>query len=102
HSFTSTAIDVAGNASAASAAKGVTVDAAASAVAITHLHESSGDIVRITGTADAFSEVKINDGTESVGMVKTGADGTWSFKSSAPVSNTVHTYTAQELDSTGH
>jgi hypothetical protein len=102
HSFTSTAIDVAGNASAASVVKGVTVDAPASAVAVTHLHESSSDIVTITGTADADSQIKISDGTKVVATEHAAANGTWSFTSSAPVSNTVHTYTAQELDSTGH
>jgi hypothetical protein len=104
HSFTSTAIDAAGNASAASAVKGVTVDvdAPASAVGITNMYENSSDIVTIKGTADAYSQIKVYDGTKSVGMVKTGADGTWSFTSSSAVSNKVHTFTAQELDSTGH
>jgi hypothetical protein len=102
HSFTSTATDVAGNASVASAVKGVTVDAPASAVAITHLHESSSDIVTIKGTADAGSQIKISDGTKVVATEHAAANGTWSFTSSTPVSNTVHTYTAQELDSTGH
>jgi hypothetical protein len=102
HSFTSTATDVAGNASVASAVKGVTVDAPASAIAITHLHESSSDIVTIKGTADAGSQIKISDGTKVVATEHAAANGTWSFTSSTPVSNTVHTYTAQELDSTGH
>jgi len=114
HSFSATVTDAAGNLSMASAVDHVTVDAPVStpapapaptpapAVAITHLYENTSDMVTIKGTADAFSEVKINDGTKSVGMVKTDADGTWSYTSSAPVSNTVHTYTAQELDSTGH
>jgi hypothetical protein len=102
HSFTSTAIDVAGNTSAASAAKGVTVDAPAAAVGITNLSENSSDIVTIKGTADAYSQIKVYDGTKSVGLVSTGADGTWSYTSSSAVSNKVHTYTAQELDSTGH
>ncbi len=38
----------------------------------------------------------------SVGTVKAAADGTWSYTSSSAVSNTTHTYTAQELDSSGH
>jgi Bacterial Ig-like domain/Bacterial Ig domain len=102
HSFTSTAIDAAGNTSAASAVKGVAVDAPASTVGITNLHESCSDIVTIKGTADAFSQIKVFDGTKSVGTVSTGADGTWSYTSSSAVTNTVHTYTAQELDSAGH
>jgi hypothetical protein len=102
HSFTSTAVDAAGNASVASAVKGVAVHAPVSTVGITNLHENSSDIVTIKGTADAYSHVKVYDGTKSVGMVNTGADGTWSFTSSSAVSNTVHTFTAQELNSTGH
>jgi hypothetical protein len=102
HSFTSTATDAAGNASAASAAKGVSVDAPASAVGITNMYENSSHIVTIKGTADAYSQIKLYDGTKSVGMVHTGADGTWSFTPSSAISNTVHTFTAQELDSTSH
>jgi hypothetical protein len=104
HSFTSTATDVAGNASAASAAKGVTVDAPApaSTVGITHLHENARHIVTIKGTADASHEIKIYDGTNVVATEQAGANGVWSFKSSSAVSNTVHTFTAREFDSTGH
>jgi hypothetical protein len=102
HSFSSTATDAAGNTSAASAVKGVTVAGDPAAVGITNLHENWSDIVTIKGTADAFSQVKVFDGTKSVGIVSTGADGTWSYTSSSAVSNTVHTYTAQELDNSGH
>jgi len=58
--------------------------------------------VTIKGTADAYSQIKLYDGIKSLGMVNTGSDGTWSFTSSSAVSNAVHTFTAQELDSTGH
>ena len=56
----------------------------------------------IKGTADAFSQIKMYDGTISLGTVAAAADGTWSFKTSSAVSNTVHTFTAQETDSSGH
>jgi hypothetical protein len=104
HSFTSTATDAAGNVSAASAAKNVMVDAptSTSAVGITNLFENHhNDVVTITGTADANSQVKVYDGTKAVGTVEAGANGTWSYTSSA-VSNITHTYSAQELDSHGH
>jgi Ca2+-binding RTX toxin-like protein len=58
--------------------------------------------VTFKGIADAGSQIKLYDGTQSLGTVKSGADGIWSFTSSSAVSNTVHTFTAQELDSTGH
>jgi len=77
-------------------------NAPASAVGITDLYASSSDIVTIKGTADAYSQIKLYDGIKSLGMVNTGSDGTWSFTSSSAVSNAVHTFTAQELDSTGH
>jgi hypothetical protein len=102
HSFTSTASDAAGNASVPSAAKGVTVDAPASAVGITKMYENSSHIVTIKGTADAFSLIKIYDGTKSVGLVDTAADGTWSYTTASAISKTVHTFSAQEIDKTGH
>ena len=74
--------------------------APASAVGLTNLSESSSGIVTLKGTADASSHVQILDGTNVVGMVTSANDGTWSFTSPSAVSNTVHTYTAQELDST--
>jgi hypothetical protein len=102
HSFTSTASDVAGNASVASAVKSVTVDALASAVGITMMYENSSHIVSLKGTADAYSQINIYDGAKSVGMVDTGADGTWSYATASAVSNTVHKFSAQEIDKTGH
>jgi beta-glucanase (GH16 family) len=102
HSFTSTASDAAGNTSVASAVAGVTVDAPASAVGITRMYENSSHIVTIKGTADAFSQIKIYDGTKSVGLLDTGADGTWSYTTASAISKTVHTFSAQEIDETGH
>jgi hypothetical protein len=102
HNFTSKAVDVAGNTSAASAAKGVAVDAPVSEVGITNLYESSNHTATIKGTADAYSHIKLYDGTTSLGSVKAASDGTWSFTTASAVSNTVHTFKAQEVDSTGH
>jgi hypothetical protein len=101
HSFTSKASDAAGNPSMASAVKGVMVDAPASAVEITNVYENSGHIVTIKGTAGAYSQIKIYDGTKSVGTVDGGADGTWSYTTACAVSNTVHKFSAQEIDKTG-
>jgi hypothetical protein len=74
----------------------------AAAVSITDPADSSKGLVTIKGTADPFSQIKLFDGTAAVGTVKAAADGTGSHTSSAAVSNTVHTHTAQELDSSGH
>ena len=59
------------------------------------------DIVTIKGVADANSQIKLYDGNTSLGTVNTAADGTWSFEKSSAVSDTVHTYTAKQIDSTG-
>ena len=91
HDLTATATDAAGNTSAVS----LPLDPVIS-------ENSKSHIVTINGTADAYSEIKVNDGTTSLGTVTTAADGTWSFKTPSAVSNTVHTFTAQEIDSTGH
>jgi hypothetical protein len=104
HSFTVNAADAAGNTSAASAAKVVLVDSpsAAHTVGITNLFETDGSIVTVKGIADAFSQVKIFDGNTVVGTVSAGSSGAWSYTTSSAVSNSVHTYKAQELDSNGH
>ena len=66
------------------------------------MHKNSSDIVTIKGTADAYSQIKVFDGNTSLGTVATAADGSWTIKTASSVSNTVHTYTAQQIDSTGH
>lgn len=102
HDFTSKAVDVAGNTGAASAAKGVAVNAPVSEVDFTNLYENSNHTATIKGTADAYSQIKLYDGTASLGSVTATADGTWSFTTASAVCNTVHTFKAQEVDSTGH
>jgi hypothetical protein len=68
---------------------------------LTNLQTHSNDAATIKGTADANSQIKLYDGTSLLGSVKAGADGTWSV-STAQLSNAVHTFKAQEVDSTGH
>jgi hypothetical protein len=108
HSFTSTAIDVAGTSSAASAADTVAVTApstpppAPKSIDFTNVSYSSwNDTATIKGTADAYSQVKLYDGTVSLGTVTASANGTWSLTNSH-LSDTLHTITAQEVDSSGH
>ncbi len=103
HSFTSTAVDTAGNTSAASSAKAVTVDAPNADIEITNLYQGwhhQGAVVK--GIADAYSQIKIFDGTTSIGTTTAKSDGTWSFASWSSSSSTVHKFTAQELDTAGH
>ncbi|MCA6119976.1 hypothetical protein J6524_34710 [Bradyrhizobium sp. WSM 1738] len=72
-----------------------------SSVAFTTMYKNWSDIVTIKGVADANSQIKLYDGNVSLGTVNTAADGSWSFKTSSAVSDTVHTYTAKQIDSTG-
>jgi parallel beta-helix repeat protein len=105
HDLTATATDAAGNTSAVSLPLDPVIGGAAptSVVGFSTVSENSkSHIVTINGTADAYSQIKVIDGTTSLGTVTTAADGTWSFKTPSAVSNTVHTFTAQEIDSTGH
>jgi hypothetical protein len=107
--LTASATDVAGNVSAMSHALDPVIPSAApapspttpSAVNFTSLTENSSHIVTIKGTADAFSQVKLYDGTTSLGTVTTGSTGAWTYTTSSAVSDKLHTYTAQEVN-TGH
>ena len=65
------------------------------------MYKNWSDIVTIKATADANSQIKLYDGNTSLGTVTTAADGTWSYKTSSAVSDTVHTYTAQQIDGNG-
>jgi len=102
HSFTATATDVAGNASTASTAKSVSVTAPSAppaSIEFTNLYES-WNYATIKGTADANSLIKLFDGNTAIGTVTSGADGSWTFKTKA-LSDTLHTFTAKEIDSSG-
>jgi Ca2+-binding RTX toxin-like protein len=103
HSFSSKASDVAGNVSSASSVKAVSVqdEPTASGVDITKFSSCGGDGVMIKGTADAYTQIKIFDGSNSVGVVKADANGAWSYSSSS-VSDTTHTFSAKQLDASGH
>ncbi|MDR6306434.1 hypothetical protein GGQ85_004166 [Nitrobacter vulgaris] len=105
HNFTSKAMDAAGNTSSASAASGITVSAPTTvpktaSIDFTNLYEGWNDTATIKGMANPYTQIKLLDGTQSLGSVKAGSDGSWSFKTSA-LSDTVHTFSAQQIDSTG-
>ena len=66
----------------------------------TNLHDGWNDAATIKGTANAYTQIKLYDGTQSLGSVKADSDGSWTFNTSA-LSDTVHTFSAQQIDSTG-
>ena len=80
---------------------GSSANAPISSVGLTTMYKNWSDIVTIKGTADANSQIKLYDGNTSLGTVTTAADGSWSYKTSSAVSDTVHTYTAQQIDGNG-
>jgi Ca2+-binding RTX toxin-like protein len=68
-------------------------------IVFTDLREVWNDAATVEGTADSLSELKLYDGTEMLGSVKAGSHGR-TFNTSA-LSDTVHTFSAQQIDSTG-
>ncbi|AWL93215.1 Ig-like domain-containing protein [Bradyrhizobium ottawaense] len=105
HTFTATATDAAGNTSALSQpidppiGHGGTKDAAT--VEVTNVRQHWDHTATIKGTADPNSEIKLYDGTTSVGSATTNADGKWSFQTS-DLSGKSHAFTAEQVDTTGH
>ncbi|WP_156952374.1 Ig-like domain-containing protein [Bradyrhizobium sp. WSM1743] len=108
HIFTATATDAAGNTSALSQpidppigshSAGGTKDA--STVEVTNVRQHWDHTGTIKGIADPNSEIKLSDGTTSVGSVTTGANGKWSFQTS-DLSGKSHAFTAEQVDTTGH
>lgn len=110
HSFTSKAMDVAGNTSTASTALNVNVDThtttpPTSSAEFTNAYQKWHGTVVFKGTADPYSQIKIydNDGTKAIGTAKTGADGTWSLSTSSKISDKVaHEFTMKVTDTAGH
>lgn len=105
HSFTSSAVDVAGNVSALSSAKSISVldppDAKPDvSLSLTDVQQGWHNSVLIKGTADAYSQIKIFDGSKSIGTVTADGDGTWSFSTQSS-SHAVNAFSAKQLDAGG-
>ncbi|MGY4508851.1 Ig-like domain-containing protein [Bradyrhizobium sp. USDA 3650] len=101
HDLTSTATDAAGNTSQTSATTHLEIDAQAH-VEFTNLSENRWGAVTLKGTADPNSTIKLFDDTKALGSATVGSDGTWTYTTKAGFPNTVHKFTAQEVDSSGH
>jgi parallel beta-helix repeat protein len=101
HSFTSSAVDAAGNVSALSAKKSIAVlDPPDANLSVTDVHHGWHNSVVIKGTADAYSQIKIYDGSKSIGTVTSDGDGTWTLSAHSS-SHAVHTFSAKQLDQAG-
>ncbi len=104
HKFSAIASDLAGNASAQSATMGISViDAPASSAGIdlTKMYQGWNGSVVVKGTADAYSQIKIFDGAKEVGSVKANGDGDWYYYNGSVSANSVHTFSAKEIDKSG-
>ena len=106
HSFTSTAVDAAGNTGSASASAKVGITAPpenvpTADIEFTNISKNWLGGVTVSGTADSNSVVKLYDGTNALGSVTAGSDGQWTYTKWG-LSNTVHRFTAQEIDSAGN
>ena len=110
YNLTATVTDVAGNASAASAAFTITVDTAAPAAPTistitpdtgtnTADHITSATALTLTGTAEKSSTVTIYDGTSSLGTVAADSTtGTWTFATTVATADATHHFTATATD----
>jgi hypothetical protein len=108
HSFTSRAVDAAGNTSAASAALGVNVDThdptPEPTAEFTGVNPRWNDSVVLRGTADPGSHISIydNGGTTPVATAEAGQYGNWRVTTSSSISDdVVHRFTATVTDASG-
>jgi hypothetical protein len=104
HKFAAIASDAAGNTGVASVAKAISVNdspASSAGIDLTKVYQGSDGSVVIKGTADAYSQIKIFDGTKEIGSVKAKADGDWSYWTGSVSQSSVHSFSAKELDKSG-
>lgn len=105
HTFTATATDAAGNTSALSQPIDPPIGShggnGTSTVEVTNVRPHWDHTATIKGTADPNSQIKLFDGTTSVGSVTAGDNGKWSFHTS-DLSGKTHAFTAEQVDTTGH
>jgi hypothetical protein len=106
HSFTTKAMDAAGNTSGSSASFDVKIDThtATPSAEFTKVVQNWNDTVTFKGTADPFSQITIydNGSAKALGSVKVGSDGNWSYKTPSAVSDAVHNFTATVTDKAGN
>ncbi|ATQ42937.1 Ig-like domain-containing protein [Caulobacter mirabilis] len=118
HSFTISATDAAGNASAQSAAYVITIDTSAPAVpTIGGVDDNVGAILggvsnggvtddttpTLSGTgAEANATITVYDNGTAIGTTTANAAGAWSFTPSAALTATAHSFTISATDAAGN
>src|SRR5262249_39265497 len=111
HSLTATAMDVAGNSSAASSVVSVTIDTVAPVSPTIASYSTDSNVLgagitndntlTLTGTAEANATVKVFDGANLLGSVTANGVGAWSFTTAA-LNNGAHSLTATATDVAGN
>ncbi|SDG37937.1 hypothetical protein SAMN05216338_100192 [Bradyrhizobium sp. Rc2d] len=105
HTFIASATDAAGNTSALSQPIDPPIGShggnGTSTVEVTNVRPHWDHTATIKGTADPNSQIKLFDGTTSVGSVTAGDNGKWSFHTS-DLSGKTHAFNAEQVDATGH
>ncbi|WP_247494843.1 Ig-like domain-containing protein [Bradyrhizobium sp. 164] len=105
HTFVASATDAAGNTSVLSQPIDPPIGShggnGTSTVELTNVRPHWDHTATIKGTADPNSQIKLFDGTTSVGSVTASDNGKWSFHTS-DLSGKSHAFTAQQVDATGH
>ncbi|MGT2437718.1 Ig-like domain-containing protein [Bradyrhizobium betae] len=107
HSFTSAAMDAAGNVSALSAPLNAVVDTIVPSAPVIKSFSPDSDTtgdgitnvnqIILTGTAEAGSSVQVFDGSTQVGAATANASGAWSF-ATAKLANGSHNFAAKAVD----
>ncbi len=111
HSFTAKAISASGSTSIASTTLTVQVDTIApTAPKLLSFSPDTGvvgdgktdaTVIKLTGTAEAGSAVKVFDGATQIGTVRTDPQGSWSLVT-GPLSTATHTFSATATDVAGN
>lgn len=113
HQFTATATDPAGNISAPSAPRAVTIDATTTTPQLTGINSDTGassqdEITRtrnliLNGQAEAGSVVTIFRGGAAVGTALANQNGTWAFDyTSTTLADGTYSFTASAVDPAGN
>lgn len=105
HTFVASATDAAGNTGGLSQPIDPPIGShganGTSTVEVTNVRQHWDHTATIKGIADPNSQIKLSDGTTPAGSVTAGSDGKWSFQTS-DLSGKSHTFTAEQVDTTGH